>query len=356
MGILGLTKLISKYVPKAMTKKKFDDFSGKVIAIDASLVIYQIIIALRNSGRDLTNEKGAITSHIYGLFFKNIKFLELGITPIYVFDGKSPKIKSNTLNQRRQLRKEAQTMLNNTDLTREDKIKYFKRTYSITKSDVTEAQILLDLMGIPYIIAPSEADIVLAYLAMNGYVDGVCSDDSDILAFGAPYLFKDMSRFMNKNKEITVISLKRVLSGLKIDMSKFIDMCILLGCDYCDPIPKIGSARAYELVRRYSSLNEILEKLQNRNPNINIDIECMLQARDYYRDAHKEIKPNQIHVELKQCQENELIDFMIVKHGFDLIRIQNRVNKLKHYLRKMKITKPNTNIVHTIKPNMYSII
>jgi flap endonuclease-1 len=360
MGISGLTKLIYKHAPDAITKKKFGEFQGQTIGIDASLIIYQIVIAMRNMGCDLTNTSGEITSHLYGLFYKIIKFTENGITPIFVFDGRAPSIKNVTIGKRKLQRDTATAKLaepvdplnpNN----KEDRVKCFKKTYSISRKEIREAQILLDLMGVPYIVAPGEADIVLAYLASNGFVDGVCSDDSDILVFGSTNIYKDMSRYMNKNKDISVVSLKKVLKGLKIDMSKFIDMCVLLGCDYCEPIKKIGVARAYELVRRYDSLNEILSKIKKKNPDTEIDVECMLKARDYFRDAHNEIKGDLIKPEeltMAQIQEDALIDFMHCKHGFDLLKIRNAVSKLKNLYKKMKVGRVNarTDVHKIIQP------
>jgi flap endonuclease-1 len=89
-------------------------------------LIYKIIISVRNSGADYTNQKGEITSHILGLFNKTIELLNYGIIPVYVFDGKPPNIKNKTLENRKQIRKKALEKLEQAT-TEEDKIKYFKR-------------------------------------------------------------------------------------------------------------------------------------------------------------------------------------------------------------------------------------
>jgi flap endonuclease-1 len=44
-------------------------------------------------------------------------------------------------------------------------------------------------------------------------------------------------------------------------MFQFIDLCILLGCDYCDSIRGIGPKRSIELIQQHGSLEKILEKL-----------------------------------------------------------------------------------------------
>ena len=40
--------------------------------------------------------------------------------------------------------------------------------------------------GIRFIVAPYEADAQMAYLALNGLVDAVLTEDSDLLCYGVP--------------------------------------------------------------------------------------------------------------------------------------------------------------------------
>ena len=46
----------------------------------------------------------------------------------------------------------------------------------------------------------------------------------------------------------------KVLEGLEMDMDQFIDLCILLGCDYCDSIKGIGPHRAVQLIKEHKNL------------------------------------------------------------------------------------------------------
>eukprot|EP00553_Chaetoceros_curvisetus_P008667 CAMPEP_0204619752 /NCGR_PEP_ID=MMETSP0717-20131115/6019_1 /ASSEMBLY_ACC=CAM_ASM_000666 /TAXON_ID=230516 /ORGANISM="Chaetoceros curvisetus" /LENGTH=176 /DNA_ID=CAMNT_0051633809 /DNA_START=78 /DNA_END=605 /DNA_ORIENTATION=+ len=89
---------------------------GRKIAIDASMAIYQFLIAVRhgnpnNPAAMLTNAEGETTSHIQGLFNRTIRFMTEGVRPVYVFDGKPPNIKSGELVKRREKREEAQKKL-----------------------------------------------------------------------------------------------------------------------------------------------------------------------------------------------------------------------------------------------------
>ena len=53
------------------------DYSHKKIAVDTSIILYQSVITIRNSGSDLLNKKGELASHILGLFNKTIELLNV---------------------------------------------------------------------------------------------------------------------------------------------------------------------------------------------------------------------------------------------------------------------------------------
>mgnify|MGYP006422865717 CR=1 FL=1 len=107
MGIKNLLKLINMY-PDLIEEKEIEDFKNKKIAIDISILLYQFVISVRNTGSDLTNKKGELTSHILGLFNKTIRLLENNIIPVFVFDGKPPDLKKKVLDVRRSIRKKAE--------------------------------------------------------------------------------------------------------------------------------------------------------------------------------------------------------------------------------------------------------
>lgn len=95
MGILGLTKLIAEHAPGAIKSYEMKSYFGRKVAIDASMCIYQFMIAVRQQdGQLLQNEDGETTSHLMGLFYRTVRMVDNGIKPVYVFDGKPPTMKS----------------------------------------------------------------------------------------------------------------------------------------------------------------------------------------------------------------------------------------------------------------------
>lgn len=379
MGIKGLPRLINDVTKgKAVQDYNFSRMKGMKVAVDASLMIYQTVIAMRSDGRDMKNKKGELTSHLHGIFYKILKFLQNGMVPVFVFDGKAHAMKSKTLVKREMIKVKAEKKLEGlSDSDDEEYVKAFKQTFRPTKNNMLEAQILLSIMGIPFIIAPGEADVICSWLSCRiddkgkKYVKGVCSDDSDMLPLGTPYLFKDTLKFMNDNKKIRVISLKETLKGMKLDMNQFVDLCVLLGTDYCDNIRGMGPTKAYKAIVKHKTLEGVLKSLKKSSDSDDSDDEsddesdddtdeefletkkCMIKAKKYFNTALKDIDNSGFTVkndqlELRKFQEEELMDFMCVKHNFNVTKILTAVNRLREYYEAMNVTRENNKKVHTI--------
>lgn len=90
------------------------------------------------------------------------------------------------------------------------------------------------------------------------------SEDMDTLTFNAPILYRHLTFSEAKKEPICEINLKLALEGLEMEMSQFIDLCILLGCDYLEPIKGIGPKSALKLVREFGGLKGIVEHLREK--------------------------------------------------------------------------------------------
>ncbi|CAJ0761052.1 7600_t:CDS:2, partial [Entrophospora sp. SA101] len=188
--------------------------------------------------------------------------VENGIKPCYVFDGKPPVLKSGELAKRLERRKEASKNLE--EAFENDIDKFSRRTVKVTPEHNNECKELLGLMGIPYVEAPCEAEAQCAALAKAGKVYAAASEDMDTLTFSTPVLLRHLTFSENRKLPINEISLNKIIQGLEISMDQFIDLCILLGCDYCDSIKGIGPHRAVELIKRYGNLEKIIENLDTK--------------------------------------------------------------------------------------------
>src|SRR5438552_3423034 len=84
------------------------ELANKVVAVDAHNTIYQFLATIRGpTGELLTNSKGEVTSHLSGLFYRNINLLADNLKLVYVFDGKPSLLKSKEIERRRQVKVEA---------------------------------------------------------------------------------------------------------------------------------------------------------------------------------------------------------------------------------------------------------
>ncbi|KAJ6577189.1 PIN domain-like protein [Mycena capillaripes] len=267
MGIKGLTALLSEHAPAAIKEHEIKTLFGRKVAIDASMSIYQFLIAVRQKdGEMLTNDAGETTSHLMGFFYRTIRIVENGIKPAYVFDGKPPEMKKGVLSKRYEKRAEAKEEGEEAKEvgTVEDMDKFSRRTVKVTREHNEECRRLLKLMGIPVIVAPSEAEAQCAELARGGKVYAAGSEDMDTLTFSAPILFRHLTFSEAKKQPISEINLKAALEGLDMEMSQFIDLCILLGCDYLEPIKGVGPKSALKLIREHGGLNGVIKHLRGK--------------------------------------------------------------------------------------------
>ena len=216
MGIKGLTKLLHEEAPRCFKEQAIDGLFGRKIAIDASMAIYQFLIAVRQGADQLTNAEGQATSHITGMFYRTIKLLEAGVKPIYVFDGKPPEFKSGELLKSREKAAEAQSELKKAQDAGDTEMieKFAKRTVRATKQDTEDIIKLLELMGVPVVRAESEAEATCAAMTMAGQCYGVGTEDMDALTFGAVRQIRHLHKSDSQKLPIVEMNLEFALQEM----------------------------------------------------------------------------------------------------------------------------------------------
>lgn len=189
--------------------------------------IYSFLIAVRSEGQQLMNDEGQTTSHLMGLFYRTLRMVDNGIKPLYVFDGKPPKLKSGELAKRFQRKAEANEGMEEAKETgtAEDVEKFSRRTVRVTREHNEECQRLLKLMGIPYIIAPTEAEAQCAVLARAGKVYAAASEDMDTLCFDSPILLRKMTYSEQRKEPVQEVHTEKVLEGLGMDRKQVSTEC-----------------------------------------------------------------------------------------------------------------------------------
>ena len=286
MGIKNLGKLIKEHTDKAIVIENLSKFSNKVAVIDVSIYMYRFMYKVKTSG---------IGSPIEGFVRQVIKLSQYRITPCYVFDGKPPKEKKDTLVDRAEKKaankskiaelKVAKSKLAVTEdspvttacgrsFSTECEVdveleKLNKRVLDVNRGHFEKLQVLLTLMGVPYIIADGEAEGLCARLVRENYADFAISEDSDLYPCACPISVKG---FTPDKNQVTVCYLDVLLKEFDVTYKQFVDICILCGCDYLHKktIRGIGQKRAFDFIKEHGTIEKMIENVCNKDGKFSV--------------------------------------------------------------------------------------
>ncbi|KAL8793617.1 MAG: hypothetical protein Q9195_003769 [Heterodermia aff. obscurata] len=191
--------------------------------------------------------------------------IHFGVTPYMVFDGDYLPSKGATEIERAKRRDESRTA--GLQLLRVGKPtqahKELQKAVDVTPEMAGHFIRELKKLGVQYVVAPYEADAQLAYLEKKGIIQGVLSEDSDLLVFGVKCLLTKLDQYGDcveiNRKDFTAC---RDISLVGWSDADFRLMAILSGCDYLQNITNMGLLTAYRLVRKHKTIDRILRMLQ----------------------------------------------------------------------------------------------
>jgi flap endonuclease-1 len=349
MGIKGLTKLLEGAAPNSFRETTVDELSGRVAAIDASTALYQFMNDIKIQSKlgnipesALKNDRGEITSHLKGMLARAVRYVQLGVKPVWVFDGKPPELKRGELRRRREIKqlaekrsKEAEERGDVEEANRQN-----RRATRVEREHVEGAKKLLRLLGFPVIEAPSEAEAQCVDLCTRGAVDAVVSEDMDCLTFGAPLLLRNVKMSKQRTKKVLRFRVKDVLDGLNMTMEQFVDMCILCGCDYAPSIPGIGPKRALDGIRKHGCVEAYVRALQDSGSLAKLYKNEDKTAAEVISDLRVEavrklfFEPEVLHQEelprlqWEAPQTNALVDWLVRDNGFSKKSVESSLDRL----------------------------
>lgn len=285
MGIKGLGNWIRKEIPQVVHQVPLSSFGGQRLAVDASVYLYKFV-CITNGG----------TGNYFDMFTGLILWLRTNnIRPVFVFDGPPPPEKDRTKEARKankiklenkvdeleslsrtiselpfdedlppEIQDRVDSILKETTIeyprkkvlfmVNEKLNKVSSQCIYITPEHTQNIKDLLDNLGLPWIQAVSEAEKTCSWLCKYNYVKGVITTDSDVIAYGAPVFVKDVG---TGNPNCNIILHSDILDATGLTRDEFTDFCIMCGTDYNDNIPGIGPAKAYSLIKKYRTLEEI---------------------------------------------------------------------------------------------------
>ncbi|MBP2133921.1 flap endonuclease-1 [Methanomicrobium sp. W14] len=308
-------------------KTEWNELSGDC-AFDGNNALYQFLTTIRQpDGTPLMDSRGRVTSHLSGLFFRVSNFLENGMRPVFVFDGKPPEFKAGTIEARREIKSKAEDAYKMA--VREGDIKEaFRQARSATRVDgetVRTSKKLLDLMGVPYLDAPSEGEAQAAVMAAKGDVSYSVSQDYDSLLFGAERLVRNLTvsrkrkvRGRTVSVEPEKIVLSEVLAGLGISRENLIEIGVLIGTDFNDGVHGVGAKTALKIVRKGEFNKYAAEKMPGFDPEPVVEF---FSSPPY---------TSEYDLKWKSCDTDGVREFLCGEYEFSAGRIDPVLEKLNH--------------------------
>jgi len=305
------------------------DLSGKVIAIDAFNTLYQFLSIIRQmDGTPLVDSRGEVTSHLSGIIYRVTNLVEQGIKPVFVFDGKPPILKAETIKARAEIREAARQMYEAAKAAGSaEAYKYAQASTSINARIIKDSKELLGYMGVPFIIAPSEGEAQASYMVSKGAADYVGSQDYDSLLFGAPRMVRNVTitgrrkvprRGVYVDVKPEIIELQEALKALEINREQLIDMGILMGTDFNPGIYKVGPKTALKLVKKHPNMQAIFDEMGQT-------IENYEAIRDFF--LHPPVTDDYC-VKWGKPEPEKIKHFLCDEHDFSPDRVEKVVDRL----------------------------
>jgi flap endonuclease-1 len=328
MGV-NLTPIILKHV------SSLESLKGKSFAVDGNNYLYQFLALIRMpDGSPLKDSKGNITSHLTGLVFRTTRLMhEYRMSLIFVFDGKPPQLKTEEIKKRRKIREKAAEEWMKA-LKAGDYAKAFSKaivTSRLTRPMIDDSKRLLQLLGIPFVQAPSEAEAQAAFIAYKGDVWAASSKDYDSLLFGAPRLVRFLtltgkeylpSKGSFRPLKPEVIVLQKLLEKRGITREQLVDLAILVGTDFNRGVKGIGPRKALKLIRAHGKLENMPDEIKVKLPKNPQRVRSLFLEPDVCEDYD---------ISYGELQEEEVYNFLCEERDFSQKRVRTAVERMKRF-------------------------
>lgn len=262
MGIADLRDLA------VIEEVSFATLDPGIVAVDFNNWIYRYLTVLVRYTDEAvyTTDDGTDVLNLLGIIKGVPKFFEHGLYPVFVMDGTVLDLKEAEMDRRRKRTEAAAAEL---EAAREagdiERIRSLEaQAQRLTSIHLETSRELFHLLDVPVIDAPAEAEAQAAYLAREGMVQYVGSEDYDTLLFGAPVTLRNLT----SSGEIERMDLDATLETHGISRDQLIDIAILCGTDYNDGVHGVGPKSALKAMQSGDSVEEVLERYEASIPNL----------------------------------------------------------------------------------------
>jgi flap endonuclease-1 len=254
MGIRMLNRFLQNKCKSSISRVNLSELSGKKIAVDISIYLYKFL------------GDNALLENLYLMISI---FRENNIIPVFVFDGKPPSEKNDTIAFRKKTKINARdeyyrlkqilddiesdvavsdcdggggggggddddekTVTDIPSNTADIRIMMdkLKKKFVILKSEhIQNAKTLLQAYGMTYIESPGEADMLCAKLVSKNIVYACLSEDTDMFVYGCSRVLRYLSL---TTSTVILYDFQEIIKTLDMTTYEFRQLCIIYGCDY----------------------------------------------------------------------------------------------------------------------------
>ena len=254
MGISDLRELA------VIHQIEYDELAGSIVGVDALNWLHRYLsIVVQYTDADVyTTDDGTEVPNLIGIVEGLPKFFEHGLYPVFVFDGAVIGLKEGELQERQERRRTAAERAEKAR-ERDDEIeaaRFRAQAQRVTAAMERTTLELLDLLDIPYLEAPTEAEAQAAHMAQSHSLDYVVSDDYDVLLYGAPLTIRQFTSKGNPE----CMDFEATLEKHAITWEQLVEIAILCGTDYNEGIYGVGPKTALAEIKEYGDLEAVLER------------------------------------------------------------------------------------------------
>ena len=162
-----------------------------------------------------------------------------------------------------------------------------------------------------------------------GVVDYVLTEDMDTMAYGCPKLIRNcVDRELRRKDIVSIFDYQKVIDGLNLNHDKFIDFCVLCGCDYCPTVPKVGNITALKLIKKYSTIEELVQSTNYQYPEGYLKM--FTCAKENFMLYYDKINMDNIKIYTSEKDITELEKYLIHQIGMNHNRVSNSLKKLNN--------------------------
>lgn len=253
------------------------ELAGSTVAVDFHNWLYRYLTVVSKFTDEsvYTTSGGVEVANLLGIVKGVPTFLGNDLRPAFVFDGDILDLKEAEMERRRERTEAARARLDRAKAAGDEELaaRLRARTQRLTPTILETSRELLDILDLPVVDAPAEAEAQAAHMSKAGAVDYAATEDYDALLFGAPYTLRQLTGSGSPE----CMDLDATLADLGVSLADLVDIAILCGTDYNDGVHGVGPNTALAELSAGRTVEAILD-------DRGADIPDLDAIRDIYLD------------------------------------------------------------------------